>query len=108
MAESAGIQVIRLEGRLDPTVAREVETKLKAYLADVEVPKLVLNLEGVGYMGSAGVRVLLSTAKEVRKRGGGMALCSLSVGVEEVLKFAGLDDVFTIFAEEPEAVASLG
>ena len=58
---------VALEGRLDTTTAPELEKALQA--ADASVTELILDVAGLAYVSSAGLRVLLTTQKKNEQTG---------------------------------------
>lgn len=81
-----------LEGRLDTTTAPEMENAL-ADLAEAE--SLVLDLEELEYVSSAGLRVILKAQKMMNARGG-MTLINVNDSVMEVFEITGFADILTI------------
>ena len=84
---------IALEGRLDTTTAPELEKEIKSGLDGVDV--LVMDLEKLEYISSAGLRVLLSAHKIMSGRGG-MKLMHVNEMVMEVFEVTGFTDILTI------------
>lgn len=56
--------IVALSGRLDALTAPEVEQRLLSRIAQVPV-NLLLNLKGLDYISSAGLRVVLMAAKKL-------------------------------------------
>ena len=100
------VRVAALVARFDAYSARDVETALKG-LIDGGAKKIVCDFSSTEYISSAGLRVLLSTAKALQKSGGKIALCSLKPYVREVFETAGFTQLFPIFEDEAKAVAGL-
>lgn len=69
---------------------------------------LVLDLSGVDYMSSAGLREIVSALKKVKKTDsrGDLRLAQPSDRVREVLEMSGLDTIFQIFDSQDAAVNS--
>jgi len=65
--------VIRVTGRVDAGTFAVLENKIKEYL-DAGHKHLVLEMDGIEYLSSAGVRVLISTQKTLKSRGGRLAI----------------------------------
>lgn len=82
-----------VSGRLDTNTAPVLNADLTESLDGMT--ELVLDLNDLEYISSAGVRVLLSAYKTMSKRGG-MVLKNLPEMVREVLSVTGLLDFFTI------------
>ena len=85
--------VVALEGRLDTTTAPQLEEELKNSLDGVT--ELVLDLETLEYISSAGLRVLLSAYKTMRGKGG-MKITNANELVQEVFEVTGFSDFLPI------------
>ena len=90
------VKVAVIVPRFDSRTAEEVETALTA-LIEKGTKRLLCDFSMTKYISSAGLRVLLSTAKGLQKSGGQLVLCSLSSSVREVFEIAGLTPLFTIY-----------
>jgi anti-sigma B factor antagonist len=101
-----GILVIAPVGRVDSNTAGELERKLLRGLKGGET-RLVIDLESVAYISSAGLRVLLLAANTARPEGGQIVLCSMGESVREVFELAGFTTVFAIEASRDLALARL-
>lgn len=84
---------LELEGRLDTTTAPELEEVVKTGLEGVA--HLVLNMEKLEYVSSAGLRVIL-TAHKLMGRQGDMKLVHVNELVMEVFEVTGFVDVLDI------------
>lgn len=84
---------VRLSGRLDTTTAPKLEGELKRSLDDTE--RLVLDLEALDYLSSAGLRVLLA-AQKVMNRQGEMIVRKVNETIMEVFEVTGFVDILTI------------
>ena len=91
-AENAAMTVA-LEGRLDTTTAPQLEAELKGAL--VGVTELVLDMEKLEYISSAGLRVLLSAQKIMNKQGE-MKVTHVSETIMEIFEVTGFSDILTI------------
>ena len=67
----------------------------------------MVDFGGVEYISSAGLRVMLSLAKRVREKKGGLALCALGDGVRQVFELAGFLPLFVIQTTRDLAVQTL-
>lgn len=82
-----------LEGRLDTTTAPELEGALDDVL--MEATSLVMDLKGLEYISSAGLRVILKAQKEMDKREG-LRLLNVPASVMEVFDITGFSDFLHI------------
>jgi len=100
------VSVIRPKGRLDSATSPAFEKDLLKRLEEGHT-QLVLDLSGVTFMSSAGLRTILLLAKQLKSVGGRLALCSLSKPVKEVFDLTGCDSLIDIFPTYDAAAAHL-
>ena len=86
---------LALEGKLGTTSAPEFEKALKNNIDGIT--ELVFDFEKLEYMASAGLRVLLSAAKVMKKQGS-MKIINVTNPVMDVFTFTGMADVMDIQA----------
>lgn len=84
---------LSLEGRLDSNTAPELESTLKASLEDVT--ELVLDLAGLSYLSSAGLRVILAGQKQMNKQGS-MVIVGANETIMEIFQVTGFTEILTI------------
>lgn len=89
----SGAAVIELSGRLDTTTAPVLEKNINESIS--ESADLVLDLKGLEYISSAGLRVLLSAQKRMRKSGS-MKLKNVADAVMDILEMTGFADILEI------------
>ena len=85
--------IIELTGRLDTTTAPALDKTINEDVADAK--NLVLNLNGLEYISSAGLRVLLSAQKKMQKVGS-MKVKNVCEEVMEVFEMTGFADILVI------------
>jgi len=90
-----GVVVVAPIGRVDSTTASALEAHLVA-LDGAGERRVVVDFGGVDYISSAGLRVMLRTAKRLKDSRGGLALCRLGEPVRQVFELAGFVPLFTI------------
>lgn len=95
-------KVLALSGRLDTETAVDVELALQDLLG-VGERQFIIDLAGIGYVSSAGLRVLLSLAKQLDGGKGTLRLCGLNPSVKQVFDVAGFSKLFTIFPDRAGA-----
>lgn len=84
---------LRIIGRLDTTTAPALDGIINKDVEGTE--ELVLDMSGLEYISSAGLRVLLSAQKKMQKNGS-MKLTGVCEGVMEVLEMTGFADILEI------------
>ena len=97
------VTVVRFQGNLDTNTAPEAQDHFDE-LAAGGVSKILVDFENLDYISSAGLRVLLATAKKLRGAGGNLRLCSLNETVAEVFEISGFSTIFAVFPSEAEAL----
>lgn len=97
--------LIEIVGRLDSSNASELETVFNQLVADGRT-NLVVDVSGVNYLSSAGVRHFVSTLKECNRKGGDLRLVNPSERMTEVLEMAGLTSLFKVYDDQTAAVGS--
>ena len=85
--------IIELIGRLDTTTAPALDKTINEEVTDIK--NLVLNIKGLEYISSAGLRVLLSAQKKMQKIGS-MKVTNVREEVMEVFEMTGFADILTI------------
>jgi anti-anti-sigma factor len=100
-----GVCVCRIEGRMDGQGAAVIETGAHQRISAGEL-RLVLNLAGVDYVSSAGLRCFLVVAKKVQSVNGCLVLCGLTPLVLNVMTLSGFNQLLRICVTEEEAVAA--
>ena len=88
-----GKLLYELTGRLDTTTAPKLEQDIKSSLEGVT--ELTLDLKGLEYISSAGLRVLLSAQKVMNKQGE-MTVRNVNDSVTEIFDVTGFSDILTI------------
>jgi len=100
------VPIVSVSGRIDAATYKELESILSD-LIDQNKSEIVLDLEGVTYISSVGLRVLLAAQKKVRPKNGGVKLVSLQPFVREVFEMTGFNRLFTIHSNQIEALRSI-
>jgi anti-anti-sigma factor len=104
---AGGSWLIRAEGEADFGTSPALEAGLKGPLADPR-PRLLLDLSGLTYISSAGLRVLLRAGQRTSGEGGWLRLFGLQPGVRKVLVEASLTEILPIFSSREAAEAASG
>lgn len=101
-----GALVISAAGRIDSTTAGELEAVLPGRVRDHDA--VVLDLSGVPYVSSAGLRVLLIGAKAAKAAGHRLIITGVAPAVREVFDISGFSKIFTIEDGLEAALAAIG
>ena len=90
-----GIINIAIKGRLDATTSPDAEKTIKQAMAGDE-KRLLFDFSDLEYLSSDGLRVILGAAKEIRRREGKIALCSLNSYVKDLFEISGFSAMIPI------------
>ncbi|MEU8277042.1 STAS domain-containing protein [Microbispora bryophytorum] len=101
------VLVVALDGSLDYTNAERLRQDVEAALGE-EHRELVLDLSGMDFCDSTGIRILLSVRKLLQERDGAVTMASLNARLARIFKLTGLTSAFTLTASLAEAVAAVG
>jgi anti-anti-sigma factor len=100
--EKGDIIVVRIKGRLDAASSPQLEKKINSIIESGHF-KLILNLAGVDYLSSAGMRLMLSVSKKLKHVEGKVVACNLNDEVMDVIKMAGFHQVLELYPSEEES-----
>lgn len=99
------VKVIDLQGDLDTNTAPECDACLKKII-DEGAKKVLINLENLDFISSAGLRVILVTAKQLQSNGGSLRVCSLNETIQEIFEMSGFITILNVTKTEKEALDS--
>jgi anti-anti-sigma factor len=97
--------VVSVRERLDAVSTADFEASCARWIEEGSV-HLVLDLSGLAYISSAGLRCILAAAKKARRLGGGLALCGLTGQVNEVIQLSGFDRILPTYFTADEALCA--
>ena len=100
-----GVTVATFVGRLDTNTAPAAQAKLDE-MVDGGAQKLLIDFTALDYISSAGLRVLLVTAKKLKKASGTMRLCGLNETVQEIFDVSGFSTMLNVSGTQDEAIAA--
>jgi anti-sigma B factor antagonist len=98
------VTVVRFEGNLDTNTSEEAQKYLNQTIDD-GAAKIVVTFDNVDFVSSAGLRILLATAKRLSGSGGSLRICGLNETVAEVFEISGFNTILDVSATESDAVA---
>jgi anti-anti-sigma factor len=96
------LTVFRIAGRMDSIAGPAVESAARAAVGG-GAHRLVLDMSGVSYISSAGLRAILVAAKVAKDAGGGLAVFGLQSTVRDAFDVSGLGSVIVVAASDAEA-----
>ncbi len=109
---AATVDVVEVSGRIAASESLELTRLLEVHLANHEARSIVVDLNRVDYMSSAGLGTVLWLRKRMREANQGFAIFGLRDRVAQVFKLSGLDRVVPVYpdlaAAETAAEAAAG
>lgn len=99
--------VVSPQGQINSANAAAVEAALIQHIENGQ-NKLVLDLAGLDYISSAGLRVMLLVAKRLKQQTGALALCNIQPHVREVFDISGFLAILTVVESRADALALMG
>ncbi|MCE5308303.1 MAG: STAS domain-containing protein [Acidobacteriales bacterium] len=88
--------VLRVDGRLDAITSPEFEKTCQQCIKP-DTRKALLDLEGVEYISSAGLRAILLVGKTIQSVGGVLGFSGLRGTVKDVIEMAGFSALFKVY-----------
>ena len=102
-----GVLTVTLDGRLDGANVTAFQEELGAAI-DEKDRAVLIDCEKLKYINSAGLRIVLLTAKALVNQNAKFALCSMSDPVRSVFQISGFDQIVSIQSSRADALASFG
>ena len=99
--------VIRISGELDMVSADDFRKEVDALMEKNCSDNIVLNLEGIEFIDSSGLGVILGRYKKASLRGGKMAIVGAPLQVKRILELSGILRIAEAFATEKEALEAI-
>ena len=101
------VLVARSGDRVDGANAQEFQDALQGAIEDSD-RAVILDMERLTYISSAGLRVILLIARTLQRQDGSLVVCSLSGPVREVFEISGFDKIIQTHDTQEQAIAALG
>ena len=102
-SKQGNVTILKIEGKLDAMSSPELDKHL-ASMVESGTRQIVLDLAGLEYVSSAGLRVFLSAAKHLKQAQGKLALANLCAQVQQIFDIAGFESILPVLKTTNEAV----
>ena len=100
------VAIVAVSGRIDAITAPDFEKSLDELITAGD-RVILIDLTALGYISSAGLRSILSSAKKLKALSGEILFTGLQGPVEEVFQISGFKSIFKIYPSEAEALGSM-
>ena len=97
------VKILAFEGKLDTGTSPDAQQQLTR-LIEAGGNRFLVNFEKLDYISSSGLRVLLTTAKQLKGVDGELRICNPNEVVMEVFEISGFTTIFKVFGSESEAL----
>ncbi len=101
----SGINIFKLNGRLDSNTSQGFEKKIFQAIDDGS-KSVIIDFKDLDYISSAGLRVIFKATKALKREEGKMMLCDMQDYVKEVFEIAGFDSFLPIVGSMDDALQS--
>ncbi|EFO79567.1 anti-sigma-factor antagonist [Oscillochloris trichoides DG-6] len=105
------VDLVAVVGRIDAATASKLKQQIDTLFAEGRY-RIVLDLAGLEYISSPGLRVLIEARKRAREwkitdlEGGDIRIANLPPKIKEVFDLTGFTSLFEMYADTVEAVGS--
>lgn len=106
MSKNGEVTVAGVVGRLDTTTSADAEKSIQEAI-DGGAVKIVIDFSQTSYISSAGLRIILKTAKSLHQKSGKLALCGANEQIYEVLEMSGFLTMMAHHDSLEDAVAAV-
>jgi anti-anti-sigma factor len=104
-SSDGNIKILAVSGRLDPQSRKDLRDTIQSLIEGGHSGDVLVDLERLDYMASAGFRELFLAGRQVSRQGGRLAVCSLRGEVKRVFELARFDTAYPVFETRHEALA---
>ncbi|MBI3600659.1 MAG: STAS domain-containing protein [Nitrospinae bacterium] len=105
-SENNGVVILEPdEENFEHIVSGELKDKILKLIGEGKF-KVVLNMQNIRQIRSAGLGLIVSAIQTLQKKGGSLKMCSLHDNVKEVFELCKLNQKVEVFNTENEAVKS--
>ncbi|WP_295162556.1 STAS domain-containing protein [uncultured Brachyspira sp.] len=99
------VKVVSLAGKLDVNLSVSIESELEQLVESGSV-NLILELSGIEYLSSSGIRVFISIMRKIKDKNGRLVLAQVPDIIKKILKTVELEDLFEVYDNVDDAAAS--
>lgn len=101
-----GVTVSKISGRMDATTVAQFNKECQNLLS-AGAGRIIIDLEGLEYISSAGLRGILTMGKACKSAGTALAFCSMQAMVADMFKLSGFTSILKVYPGLDEALAGM-
>jgi len=104
---NAGVAILRLQGSIQLTTARVLREAIDQ-AASEGAKRILLDMQGVAFVDSTGLGLIVGKTKSFRQIGGELRLFNLATSMQSLLRLGRFDSLLHVFGSEAEALVFAG
>ncbi|MGI6659461.1 MAG: anti-sigma F factor antagonist [Dethiobacteraceae bacterium] len=97
--------IVQMMGELDHHAVDAMREKIDVKLLHEDIKNILFDFQGVNFMDSSGLGMILGRYKIVSAKGGKVLACSLNPRVRRIFELAGLENKIPVFSSKQDALA---
>ena len=105
ITDADGVHLVEVTGELDANTSPAVQGQILPLATAGS--RILLDMSGVSFMSSAGLRLLLSTYRQVQAQKGSVALAGLSEDLKDTMSMTGFLSFFTLYDDRESGLRGL-
>lgn len=105
--ELNGIKIVKLTGQVRISTQNEFKDILDNLVSESEGKSVIINMDGVIYMNSIGLGIIIDTYKKFKEMKGRIVLCNLLPDISNLFEVTKLNRFIEIYKNENEALIKL-
>ena len=99
--------IVALMGELDHHSAEEVRVKIDDRIDRDNIRKVILNFNGVTFMDSSGIGVVIGRYKKMQNRNGKLCVIEINRTVNKVFEISGMYKIIDVYKNIDEAIVNI-
>lgn len=103
--EVDGIKIVKLTGQIRVSTQNQFKDMLDKLARDNQGQTVIISMDGVIYLNSAGLGIIIDTYKKFKQTQGKIILCNLLPDIEKLFEVTMLDKFIEIYNTETEALS---
>ena len=106
VSKQDGVTILKVSGRMDATTVTEFTEECQKHIKDGS-GRFIVDLAGLEYISSAGLRGILTIGKACKAAKAALAFCSMQAMVADMFKLSGFTAILSVYATLDEALAGM-
>jgi len=98
------VKILNIQGFLDAHTAPNFENELQNFIKEKSF-NIIVNLDGLQYISSAGLGVFMGVIEDIRNNGGDLKICCAAPKVFKVFDLLGFPSLYEFYDSEEQAVS---